>query len=287
MGRGGTRRSVADVHVLLAVIVGAVDFGVLGGPRRAVSFDGARGRSRVVRVLPLLPLLLAVVALLLFVVVPGDLDVSFLSVRLPLPLSFPRFLLAGGAFAFLAAAIFVAFAVPVPFLILFLFLLVSAGGWRPGASPFRRLFSGSAVASTSPASSARAARPPGCAVAFRWRFGSSSPRFFLLSISGSAPGSAAPVCGVRAPPAWTSGAPPAPGARASPRSAPGSPVSRTRSGSPLSGPGPSPGASAHLFALLVSRFNRSGNERLGLPDSLHGLFDFFIGRVSLQARTQV
>lgn len=157
MGQSRTGRSIANVHVLFTVIIGSVDFGLLHGPHCAVPFDGAGRQSGVVRVLPVLPLLLAVVALFFFVIIPGDLDVSFLSVRFPLPFSFPRFFLAGGVFTFLASALLVTLAVPVPFLILFLFLLVSARRRRPGASPFRRLFRRSAVASTSSASSAHAA----------------------------------------------------------------------------------------------------------------------------------
>lgn len=60
-----------------------------------------------------------------------DLDVPFLSVWFPLPLSFFVFallFLAGGEFTFLAAAVFVAPAVPVSLLVSLLLLLVSVDG---------------------------------------------------------------------------------------------------------------------------------------------------------------
>lgn len=59
---------VADVHV---VVVGSVDLSLVR-PGRAVALGGL-GRRRGVRVLPVLPLLLAVVALLLLVVISGHL----------------------------------------------------------------------------------------------------------------------------------------------------------------------------------------------------------------------
>lgn len=38
---------------------------------------------------------------------------------------------------------------------------------------------------------------------------------------------------------------------------------------------------------LTSWFDSSRDERLGLSDSFHGLFDFFIGRISFQTSTQI
>lgn len=64
----GAEPLVADVHV---VVVGSVDLGLVR-PGRAVALGGL-GRRRGVRVLPVLPLLLAVVALLFLVVISGDL----------------------------------------------------------------------------------------------------------------------------------------------------------------------------------------------------------------------
>lgn len=171
VGQSRTDHLIADIHVLLAAIFGSVDFG-LCGPRCAVTFYRARRQSRVVRILPVLPFLFAVVALLFFVIVPGDLgkennvwdmrrplrtglpqttkascvsevcrvydtnlDVSFLSIWFSLPLFVFAFLfLAAGAFMFLSTELFFTLALPLPFLILFLFLLVSVedGEEQPG-----------------------------------------------------------------------------------------------------------------------------------------------------------
>lgn len=79
----GQRRTdclIADVHVLFMVIVSSVNFGLLHKPCCAVTFYRLRRQSRVVRILPVLPLLLAVIALFFLIVIPGDFDVSFLSV---------------------------------------------------------------------------------------------------------------------------------------------------------------------------------------------------------------
>lgn len=73
MGQSRTDHLIADIHVLFMVIVGSVDLGLLQGPRSAVTFYRLRRQSRVVRIFPVLSLLLAVVALFLFVVIPGDL----------------------------------------------------------------------------------------------------------------------------------------------------------------------------------------------------------------------
>ena len=72
MGQSRTDHSITDVHVLLMVVVSSVNFG-LRRPRRAVTFYGLRRLSRVIRILPVLPLLLAVVALFFFIIIPGDL----------------------------------------------------------------------------------------------------------------------------------------------------------------------------------------------------------------------
>lgn len=170
VGQSRMDHLIADIHVLLMAIVSSVNFG-LHRPRCAVTFYRLRRQSRVIRILPVLPFLLAVVALFFFIVIPGDLwketcmtckstrtklvyittskltmcknevcqiyytnlDISFLSIRFPLPLFVFAFLfLAGGVFMFLAAVLFITLAVPIPFLILFLFLLVSVGEEKTG-----------------------------------------------------------------------------------------------------------------------------------------------------------
>lgn len=68
-----TDHLIADIHVLFMVIVSSVNFGQLHGPRCAVTFYRLRRQSRVVRILPLLPILLAAVALFFFIIIPGDL----------------------------------------------------------------------------------------------------------------------------------------------------------------------------------------------------------------------
>lgn len=68
LGRTRTDHLIADVHV----VVGSVDFRFVR-PGRAVAFGGLRRQRGVVGVLPVLSLLLAVVTLLFFVVVSGDL----------------------------------------------------------------------------------------------------------------------------------------------------------------------------------------------------------------------
>lgn len=172
LARTGTDLLIADIHVV--VVVGAVGL-YLVGPGRAVAFGGLRRQRRVVGVLPLLPLLLAVITLLFFIVISGDLrgdggfntlrenpdsaiavrphlDVSLLALcfllSLPLSLPFPLplpllvfvlvlLLLAAGLLALFAARIFVSLAVSFPFLILLLLLLVSAGGKMKPVRPKR------------------------------------------------------------------------------------------------------------------------------------------------------
>lgn len=72
-GQRRTEHLIADVHVLFVVIVGAVNFGLLHRPRRAVTFYRLRRQSRVVRILPVLPLLAAVIALFFLIIISGDL----------------------------------------------------------------------------------------------------------------------------------------------------------------------------------------------------------------------
>lgn len=73
VGQSRTDHLIADIHVLFMVIVSSVDFGLLPGPRCAVTFYRLRRQSRVIRILPLLPFLLTVVALFFFIIIPGDL----------------------------------------------------------------------------------------------------------------------------------------------------------------------------------------------------------------------
>lgn len=65
----GAEPLIADVHVFFVVIVVPVNVGLL----RAVTFYRLRRQSRVVRFLPGPPLLPAVIALFLRIVIPGDL----------------------------------------------------------------------------------------------------------------------------------------------------------------------------------------------------------------------
>lgn len=157
---------VADVHVVLMAIVSAVDLG-FSRPRRAVPLDRLGRQSRVVRILPGLPFLLAAIALLFFIIIPGDLlkrdrfvtctvtparcsgsygasegrrrlpavehdtdlDVALFPVRLPLPiLVFALLLLAGGVFlSIVATVVSVTAPLAISVLVLLLFLFVSAG----------------------------------------------------------------------------------------------------------------------------------------------------------------
>ena len=71
-GGWGAARSFADVHVFLVVIV-PVDLGLLRWGTCAVALYGVRRHAGIIRVLLLLPLLLAVVALLLFIIIPCNL----------------------------------------------------------------------------------------------------------------------------------------------------------------------------------------------------------------------
>lgn len=64
---------VADVHVLLMAIVSAVNLG-FSRPRRAIPLYRLGRQSRVVRILPGLPFLLAAIALFFFIIIPGDLS---------------------------------------------------------------------------------------------------------------------------------------------------------------------------------------------------------------------
>lgn len=70
MGQSGTDCLIADVHVLFVVIVRSVNSGLL---HCSVTFYRMRRQSRVVRILPVLPLFLAVVALFFFIIISGDL----------------------------------------------------------------------------------------------------------------------------------------------------------------------------------------------------------------------
>lgn len=71
---------IADVHVLFVVIVSSVNFGLLHKTCCAVTFYRLRRQSRVVRIFPVFPLLLAVIALFFLIVIPGDLYISFLAI---------------------------------------------------------------------------------------------------------------------------------------------------------------------------------------------------------------
>lgn len=64
---------VADVHVLLMAIVSAVNLG-FSRPRRAIPLYRLGRQSRVVRILPGLPVLLAAIALFFLIIIPGDLS---------------------------------------------------------------------------------------------------------------------------------------------------------------------------------------------------------------------
>lgn len=65
--------SIADIHVFFVMIISTVDFSLLRRTWSAVPLYWPGRKSGVVRILPVFPLLLTVVALFFFVVVPSDL----------------------------------------------------------------------------------------------------------------------------------------------------------------------------------------------------------------------
>lgn len=73
VGQSWMEHLVADVHVLLMAIVSAVNLG-FSRPRRAIPLYRLGRQSRVVRILPGLPFLLAAIALFFFIIIPGDLS---------------------------------------------------------------------------------------------------------------------------------------------------------------------------------------------------------------------
>lgn len=72
-GQSRRERLVADFHVVLMAVVGAVNLG-FGRPRRAIPLYRLGRQSRVVRILLGLPILLAAIALFFFIIIPGDLS---------------------------------------------------------------------------------------------------------------------------------------------------------------------------------------------------------------------
>lgn len=130
--RGG---SVTHLHVLLVMVI-SVQFGPLGAPSlgrvRGVTLRlwGGGGVTLPLLFIFHLFLLSAVVTLLLFVIVPGHLNIPFLAVRfavsvLVLLLVFVFLLLTGGAFSLFSAPLLLPLAVSLAVLLsLFILLLV-------------------------------------------------------------------------------------------------------------------------------------------------------------------